>query len=59
MDNIIKGLQILNKYDFMLYAEHDIIYAGEKEDVSEEDVQALDKLGWFYSEEYESWAHFV
>lgn len=61
---IIEILKILQKYNiddsYPCWAEHDIIgfYINHKE-ISKEDLAILDKLGCFYSEEYESLIMFV
>lgn len=59
-----EGLQILAKYfpDGNLAAEHDIIYAGGDPSgvtIEPTDLAQLDQLGWFLSEEFESWAKFT
>lgn len=62
MDNLIKGLQILNKYaGCEIAAEHDIIYVGLSDavGVSKKDAKELEELGFFISDEYDSWAKFV
>ena len=65
MRDILGGLKILEKYtpedlgDFA--AEHDQIWAGidaDDMDISEEDLEKLDELGWFLDEEFDSWSHF-
>jgi len=65
MKRILEGLKILDKYtpegrgDFA--AEHDQIWAGidaDDMDISEEDLEKLDDLGWFLDEEFDSWSHF-
>ncbi|MDO8559128.1 MAG: hypothetical protein Q7R84_02245 [bacterium] len=61
---IMKGLQILAKYevDDNCGFEHDIILADcfEKSvsKMSVDDVLRMARLGWFYHEEAESWAHY-
>ena len=57
MDDLIKALQILAKYgnpDYPTHCEHDtlMIMGVYPEDVSEEDKEELDKLGFFVTEEY-------
>lgn len=61
-DNIIKGLQIFEKYDTdgCVCAEHDVICGIALDtEISEEDRKIFDELGWFESEEYDSWAAFT
>ena len=60
MEEIFEGLKILMNYgnsNFM--AEHDQIYAGSKEsvtDIGTHDKKKLEDLGWFIAEN--SWSHF-
>jgi len=63
MKRIKAGLDILIKYsdsdDFA--AEHDQIYVGEyasEMEISKEDLQDLEALGWFIDEEFGYWSHF-
>jgi hypothetical protein len=62
MREIYDGLAILLKYDAngMAHSEHDILYAAETkpEDIAIEDLKALDKIGWWYDEDLESWCIF-
>ena len=56
MEDLIKALNILLKYGnpaYPTHCEHDTLYICgiEPGDVSEEDKRALDKLGFFVSEE--------
>lgn len=60
MKDLIKALQILLKYAnddrWPTNCEHDLLYVGcgiELEKVSEEDVVELDKLGFFWDDEYD------
>ena len=61
--NFIDGLNIIAKYipkdsDRNLAAEHDKIYYGEYDWVTDkEDIERLEKLGWFEDEDY--WAYYV
>lgn len=62
--NIIKILNLLQKYDiseiYPLWAEHDIIgFYVDHEKISEEDINTLEELGCFFSEEYDSLIMFV
>ena len=65
LNQVIKGLEILSKYDSKngdshnICAEHDIIYAGPGVEVSEEDKKILDDLGWHWDSSADSWARFV
>jgi len=61
---IIKILNLLQKYNipksYPLWAEHDIIgFNVDYEKISEEDINTLQKLGCFLSEEYDSLIMFV
>jgi hypothetical protein len=69
MNDLIEALEIFkkyvpdqNSYEFKnpFHCEHDILIvtAVAVEDVSEEDVERLDDLGFFKSEEYDSFASF-
>jgi hypothetical protein len=61
-ENLIKGLTILGKYDQTGYgvaAEHDAIYGGDTEGVSEEDAAELRALGWTDQEDPSLWVAFV
>lgn len=65
MEAIRGGLEILAKYvkpdDHCVDAQHDIIYAGPGSDneVSAEDKVALEKLGWHWDTDCDSWARFT
>lgn len=57
MDDLIKALQILRKYgnpSYPTHCEHDVLtICGIKpQDVSDEDKNELDNLGFFISDEY-------
>jgi hypothetical protein len=60
-DNILRGLNILTKYDHLLEQDthNQRIYAGNfahlVEVMSDEDVERMAELGWLESEE--SWSH--
>lgn len=64
MEDLIKALQIFMKYGNSAYpchCEHDVLYIcviKNKEDVSEEDLTELDKLGFRWDEEYGCFASF-
>ena len=64
MEDLIKALQIFLKYsneEFPTHCEHDVMMIGniDREDIiSEEDIKKLDELGFFFSEEYESFISF-
>jgi hypothetical protein len=60
--DLIAGLQILEKYEpgEWVDAQHDIIYGGGSGvDVSVEDAQKLDELGWFIDDQTDCWAFFT
>jgi hypothetical protein len=62
INEVLGGLQILAKYNgekHDICAAHDIIYAGAGVEVTPEEAVELDKLGWFFEKEFESWARFV
>jgi len=62
-NKVMRGLQILAKYEenVMPQFDHDIIWASDFEETAsqmpEEDVIQMAKLGWFYDEENDCWAH--
>jgi hypothetical protein len=63
MKNLIKALQIFLKYGNHrnpTHCEHDelIIVGITKEQVSEEDIKALDALGFFWSDDTECFKSF-
>ena len=56
MEKLIEALQIFLKYgnpDFPTHCEHDILHIAdiEPEDVSDEDIKKLEKLGFVYDED--------
>lgn len=64
MKEVVDGLTILMKYSPKggVCAEHDIICAAPsvaKDDLSEEDQVAMERLGWHFDEDAGSWARFV
>lgn len=68
MKDVREGLAILAKYveenSHCIDAKHDVLYAGpacsgEDAPVSPDDRAALEKLGWHYDDEAESWARFT
>lgn len=62
MGKLIKILQILNKYNAIISAEHDIIlFWSPLTDINiqDDDLKQLEELGVFYSEEYGCLAYFV
>ena len=60
MEDLIKALQIFLKYaneKYPTHCEHDVMMIGEidrKDIISEEDIEKLDELGFFWSDEYGS-----
>jgi len=58
MEDLIKALQIFLKYgnpNNPFHCEHDYLYVDISVDlVSEEDLKALDELGFFPDSEYDS-----
>ncbi len=63
MENLIKALQIFLKYKNESYPTnccHDVlcIMGVTEEEVSTTDKETLDKLGFFWSEEYDCFASF-
>lgn len=55
MDNLIKALTIFRKYGnpaYPTHCEHDVMYINiPYKDVSDEDKEELDKLGFIFDEE--------
>ena len=64
MEDLIKALQIFLKYgnpQWPTHCEHDIMYISDEispEDVSEEDMEELDKLGFFVEDEFGGFASY-
>ena len=63
MNDLIKALQIFAKYKDVYEptcCEHDILLVVgiQQHTVSADDAKALDDLGFFWSDEYDSWASF-
>jgi hypothetical protein len=62
VNELMEGLKILEKYDpdFDAAFEHDIMYASGFSPVKMQDldVQYLNRYGWMWDEELESWYHF-
>ncbi len=66
MNRLIEALQILEKYlDKETYEYknptcclHDILITAVKGPVSDDDAIKLEELGFFVSEEYETWCSF-
>lgn len=58
---IIAGLQILLKYgDESVCAEHDEIFAGvDTNEMSLDDVDAMEKAGWHWDSNSDSWVIFT
>lgn len=65
VNQLVLGLAILTKYssrgdDSLIEAQHDIIYFDPSaEEVSKEDADKLDKIGWHFDDEAGGWAHFT
>lgn len=61
---VMRGLQILAKYEdnVLPQFDHDKILVSDFEKIveqmSEEDVIQMAKLGWFYDKENDCWVHF-
>lgn len=61
-EKFIAAFKIFAKYPHTggISAEHDIVYAGPSpEDVSQEDIDALDELGWHIDEWASGFSKFV
>lgn len=63
MEDLIKSLQIFLRHGnvkFPTHCEHDIMYIfpNNPEGFTEEEVAELDKLGWHWDEDDESWQSF-
>lgn len=61
---VIEGLEVLAVYgdDQYVNAEHDVIFAGHKvgkDDLSPAGKRAMEKSGWFWSDEADSWARYT
>lgn len=61
IEEIIEGLTILKAYGGDVGADHDILFTGpySQEDVTAQDAEALEELGWHWNDEYSAWGHFV
>jgi len=62
INQVLEGLKIFAKYggdEYLVAAEHDVIFAGPWEPLSEEDNKRLEELGWHFDEYADSWAKFV
>lgn len=63
MDKLIEALQIFLKYkneQWPTHCEHDIlmIIGITEDEISEEDKEKLDKLGFSWNSEYDCWASY-
>jgi len=63
MKKLIEALTIFSKYadvDYPTHCEHDMLMVMDvaQESVSDTDVATLDKLGFFWNEEYDSWCSY-
>lgn len=63
MEKLIEALQIFLKYknaNWPTHCEHDILMIMEvsEDEVSSEDKEKLDELGFFWSSEYDCWASY-
>lgn len=67
MQNFLEGLEIFLKYhprddSSLMGADHDVIYIySSKEELhpDSEDGKLLDSLGFYFSEEDDSWSYFT
>lgn len=63
LDNFIEGLRILEglseKKEYRLQGEHDEIYVFAGPSISDEQQIELDKLGFRFDEECESWRYYT
>lgn len=65
MRGAMEGLKILLEYeptdDGEIAAEHDIIYAGSQSPLAMADTteKLLNKLGWYWEDEMETWYYFT
>lgn len=63
LDNFIRGLRILEnlseKKDYRLQGEHDEIFVFAGPPISDEQQIELDKLGFRFDEELESWRYYT
>ena len=61
-DNLIKGLQILKKYDKNAYINTEsgkVLFGTDDMKVTREDLEILKKIGWFISEVYDCWVFYT
>lgn len=63
MENLIKALQIFLKYKnekWPTHCEHDILMVMgiSESEVSEEDKKELERLDFFWKEDYDCWASY-
>ena len=65
LNQVIKGLEIFAKHglgdEHDICAEHDIIYAGANANgqLTRDEYDQLEALGWHWDESVDSWACFV
>jgi hypothetical protein len=63
IEQIIKGLELINKVNPKsdIYADHDVIYAGNPSDLDMNELQCqlMKKWGWLWNDEYDCWMKFV
>jgi hypothetical protein len=64
MTNIKLGLDILCRHstdeDDHIAAEHDTIYfSGDRNTMTEWEIEELERLGFFWDDEYDCWMCFV
>ncbi|MHA2279651.1 MAG: hypothetical protein ACXAC5_01990 [Promethearchaeota archaeon] len=69
LGQIVEGLQLVATYcenglqtQYAVEGGHEIVYAKpdqHKKDWSSVDVKKMEELGWFWDEDYETWAMFT
>ncbi len=63
MNELITALQIFAKYSdssYPTHCEHDVLMITDisEQQMATADVEAVQKLGFFWSEEYDSWVSY-
>lgn len=63
LERLKQACKIFQKYvfyDYLMFADHDVIgFSVDKDTIPEEDKANLDELGVFYSDDYDAYIMFV
>lgn len=61
IEKVKRGLEIILSYenDGCLEAGHDVIYAGDSRELSEEHIGEMETLGWRWDSHNGCWGKFV